>query len=340
MAMDDGTDTPTEAESLDHVEAPPGQRARIITPTGGGAPYVVFEPEEVAAAREARERARDDAAMTPPVPEQPAEAMTAPGSDTVTFDTKTVFIAAVTAGVLLLAALVGLWRGQANLNGSVDRINERLAAIEDRLVRADTFETTTDAKIKAIQRKLGTTVNVADLAKRVKPSVFTVQVPDGVGSAFVIESSRKRSVLLTNLHVVQSVARGGTVRIRQKGRSTLRGRVGRTDPEFDLATVVVRNRQLPALDLNIAKPRAGDPVIAVGSPLGLDGTVTQGTVSGSAQGLIQFDAPVNPGNSGGPLVDSKGRVIGVVTLKIALPGFEGLAFAVPSGKVCSAILNC
>ena len=84
--------------------------------------------------------------------------------------------------------------------------------------------------------------------------------------------------------------------------------------------------------------------MAVGSPLGLGSTVTLGVISGfrSLEGsdYVQFSAAISPGNSGGPVVDRDGRVIGVARAKLVADGAEGLGFAVPIDTVCSTVLSC
>jgi S1-C subfamily serine protease len=138
-------------------------------------------------------------------------------------------------------------------------------------------------------------------------------------------------LILTNAHVVDGQS---FVTVRLAGGQTLQGRVERTSPDLDLA--VVRADARPdanqILQLGSASAvRPGQEVIAIGSPLGLQNTVTRGIVSAvrNAGGveLIQTDAAINPGNSGGPLLDREGRVIGVTTLKVQR-GAESLGFAV------------
>ena len=140
-----------------------------------------------------------------------------------------------------------------------------------------------------------------------------------------------QDLLLTNAHVVGS---NGFVTVRLAGGQRIQGRVERTAAEVDLAVVraAARPDANQILQLGSAGAvRPGMEVLAIGSPLGLQNTVTRGIVSAvrNAGGveLIQTDAAINPGNSGGPLLDRDGRVIGVTTLKMAR-GAESLGFAV------------
>jgi putative serine protease PepD len=196
--------------------------------------------------------------------------------------------------------------------------------------------------------------SVAGVAARMLPSVVSLEVEGGseagTGSGFVIRSD---GYILTNNHVVAAAGSGEiTVRFNdgQSGRARIVGR----DESYDLAVVKVPARNLAVVQLGrSADVVVGDPVIAIGSPLGLSGTVTAGIVSalgrpvnaGGEDGgesafisAIQTDAAINPGNSGGPLVDASGRVIGVnsaiATLSSGVRTSEqtgniGLGFAIP-----------
>jgi len=187
------------------------------------------------------------------------------------------------------------------------------------------------------------------LYAQIQPSVVlltTREVPPGkteaatgIGSGVVIDAA---GLILTAYHVV---AGADSVRVHFFDGTVVTGQVAQKQPERDLAVV-----QVPSLPKGVepatlgggAEP--GDDVLAFGAPLGFYGTVTRGVISGTDRsfrveetgqqlnGLIQFDAAVNPGNSGGPLVDFSGRVIGIVTGIISPEGikaFSGMSFAVP-----------
>jgi putative serine protease PepD len=189
----------------------------------------------------------------------------------------------------------------------------------------------------------GSTGDLSDIAARVLPSVVSVRVDRGfgqaAGSGFVIDRSGH---ILTNNHVVES---GGAINVvLQSGRSIRATLVGR-DSATDLAVLkVAQPTGLEPLTLGRSADAAvGDQVLAVGSPLGLAGTVTAGIVSaldrevrlGSERGTaLQTDAPINPGNSGGPLVNARGEVIGVNTAIATLgsQGSIGIGFAIPMDR--------
>ena len=163
-------------------------------------------------------------------------------------------------------------------------------------------------------------------------------VPDAGGSGVVIDSAK--GYVLTNDHVVPDAPR--VVVILADGRQRTVREV-RRDPRSDLALLIVDPDGLPAaaewgdseaLDL-------ADWVLAIGQPFGLPGTVTAGIISGARRGfgpigyddLIQTSAAINPGSSGGPLIDLSGRVVGVnVAIKTLSGGYEGVGFAVPASR--------
>jgi len=197
----------------------------------------------------------------------------------------------------------------------------------------------------------------AAVAAKILPSVVSVEVRRGsggdTGSGIVISSS---GYILTNNHVVEPALSGGKLSVVFHDKHSVQGEIVGRDRVSDLAVIRVRGvRGLkPAVLGSSSAVAVGDPVIAVGSPLGLAGTVTSGIVSaldrpveaGSVDGTstddvidaIQTDAAINPGNSGGPLVDGNGAVIGVNSAIATLSGDPlgggqggsiGLGFAIP-----------
>jgi serine protease Do len=173
-----------------------------------------------------------------------------------------------------------------------------------------------------------------EVAREASPAVVSVARDEGSGSGIII---RQDGVIITNAHVVGDAR---TVRVGLADGRTLDGRVLGGDPSVDVAVVRVDASNLPVAELGDADQlEVGQSAIAIGNPLGLDRTVTSGVVSAvnrtptgiGLDGLIQTDAAISPGNSGGPLLDSQGRVIGINTVVIRAPGSEGLGFAIPIG---------
>jgi S1-C subfamily serine protease len=161
----------------------------------------------------------------------------------------------------------------------------------------------------------------------------TIQEQQGQGSGFI---TRSDGVLLTNAHVVDGASE---VSVTLPDGRSYTGKVLGADPLTDVAVVKVVATNLPVAPLgDSAKLRPGEWAIAIGNPLGLDNTVTAGIISaiqrtnavgeGQRVPYIQTDAAVNPGNSGGPLINDRGQVIGINTAIRQAPG-AGLSFAVP-----------
>jgi putative serine protease PepD len=194
--------------------------------------------------------------------------------------------------------------------------------------------------------------SVAGIAQRVLPTVVSIDVESaasgGTGSGFVI---RQDGYVLTNNHVVASGGPGAAITLSFNDGSTAKATVVGTSPSYDLAVLKVARTGLAVATLGDSDTAVvGDQTIAIGSPLGLAGTVTSGILSakdrpvttglddGSEPSFIsalQTDAAINPGNSGGPLVDGQARVIGVNSAIATLSGGSGqtgsigLGFSIP-----------
>jgi putative serine protease PepD len=239
-----------------------------------------------------------------------------------------------TIGIALLAGIVGAVLA-TNLNITPLRYSAKLVTTSNTIERAPD--------------------SVAGIAKRVLPSVVSIAINSpggtGTGSGFIIDSN---GYILTNNHVVETFATGGgTLTVTLNDGSSQEAKIVGRDSSYDLAVIKIARTGLSALQFGDSdKVEVGDAVIAIGSPLGLSGTVTSGIISaknrpvtsGSGNGgressfinALQTDAAVNPGNSGGPLVDATGAVIGVnsaiASLSSSLGGQSGsigLGFAIP-----------
>lgn len=180
--------------------------------------------------------------------------------------------------------------------------------------------------------------SVPEVASTVLPSVAQVEVGQGAGSAVIYRSD---GYLVTNNHVVANAQSVQVV--LADGRRRDADVVG-TAPFSDLAVLRIDEEGLPAATFASDMPEIGSTAVAVGSPFGLDATVTAGVISatdrelrGGGQnlgGLIQTDAAINPGNSGGALADDHGLVIGINTAILSGSGTSaGVGFAVPSTSV-------
>ncbi|WP_329472160.1 trypsin-like peptidase domain-containing protein [Streptomyces sp. NBC_01723] len=215
--------------------------------------------------------------------------------------------------------------------------------------------------------------SVAALAGRALPSVVTLHVSGsdaaGTGTGFVLDD---RGHILTNNHVVDPAGDGGEITVTFNSGDTAEATVVGRDSGYDLAVVRVKGVSgLTPMPLgNSDNVRVGDPVVAIGAPFDLAGTVTSGIISakerpitaGGEEGdasdvsyvdALQTDAPINPGNSGGPLLDSQGRAIGINSAIRSAGGGSaesdggqsgsiGLGFAIPinQGKrVAEELIN-
>jgi S1-C subfamily serine protease len=184
------------------------------------------------------------------------------------------------------------------------------------------------------------TVTVPDIYRRVGPSVVVIRTAKGaLGTGVIVGND---GTVLTANHVISDRSAVNLV-FADGTRST--ATVASADPAHDVATLAPATLPQPVVPATLGgSAQVGGAVVAIGNPLGLTYSVSSGVVSatgrtaktngGTFSGLIQFDASVNPGSSGGPLLDGEGSVIGIV-LSIADPGgddaFAGIAFAVPIG---------
>ncbi len=176
---------------------------------------------------------------------------------------------------------------------------------------------------------------VENVLEHAMEGVVEIETDSGaLGSGFFFTSA---CMVLTNHHVIQGAE---TIILRTSARKLYTAQVLAKDEQRDLALLSTNAHTCNFLELEEAeKPHVGQEVFAIGSPLGLSGTVTRGIVSAmrtTSSGIhyIQLDATINPGNSGGPLLSRSGKVLGINTFK--LRGFEGLNFAVLSSEIRSS----
>jgi putative serine protease PepD len=254
--------------------------------------------------------------------------------------------------VLVTALVAGATGGYLGYRGAEN--NEGTSAVD---VRDPSASLGTPLPASPVGRPAS---SVAGIAARVLKSVVSISVQTaaggGTGSGVVLRSD---GYVLTNNHVVADAAGGGliTVSFNGAGQVDLPASIVGRDPETDLAVIKVRGGHslTPASLGSSSDLVVGDPVVAIGSPLGLAGTVTSGIISALNRTVrvpsensnepatplfnaIQTDAAINPGNSGGALVDSAGRVIGINSAIATLGGSGstdtqagsiGVGFAIP-----------
>ena len=199
----------------------------------------------------------------------------------------------------------------------------------------------------------GDSIDVSAIASIAGPSVVSIEekVPSGTGtgSGWIYKSNASTTYIVTNNHVVQDFATttGGTLNVELNNGDQYPATIVGRDSNYDLAVIKISKGNLPELALgDSSKVIVGEPVVAIGSPLGLSSTVTSGIISAlnrpvttgstgqeSYVNAIQTDAAINPGNSGGALLDGSGRIIGInsaiATLSSGTSGSIGLGFSIP-----------
>lgn len=186
--------------------------------------------------------------------------------------------------------------------------------------------------------KPGVVSNVRDLVKQIGEAVVQVRTPSGLGSGFIINED---GFLMTNFHVIEGETQiSAEVYLQRAGQLEIKSykqvRIVAINKFEDLALLKIEDRDAPkfkSVSLGSADALAvGERVFAIGSPLGLERTVTEGILSTKTREFqgelyLQTTAQINPGNSGGPLFNMSGEVIGITNMKISFG--EGLGFAIP-----------
>jgi S1-C subfamily serine protease len=242
------------------------------------------------------------------------------------------WLSLVVALVAVVVAVASFVRQQSAIDAatvaqvSAKRIERELGLIHndnDRLA----------GRVRSAEREL----RVTPVAARTLKSVFTIEAGSRIGTAFAAWRTSRGTFFITANHVVAGY--DGHVSLERKGGSWEGEIVGR-DPRNDLALVRADGRPGGARPLwqrpRGAKPRTGEQVLLVGSPYGLGGTVTTGIVSRVTRQTIQTDAAANPGNSGGPAIDRRGRVVGV----LVGGGGENINFAIRIERACAKLRGC
>jgi S1-C subfamily serine protease len=242
--------------------------------------------------------------------------------------------------ILAAAVAAGVAFGVARLGD--DGSATRTVTVVERSGSTTTTTAAPRTSDPALANTDGDGLSVQQIVRDASPSVVLVQHSGGLGSGFLIDAKGR---ILTNAHVVEGAS---DVTVTYADGTTQSANVLASDPAIDLAVLDVSTPPPSAKPLPFGESRrlvVGDPVVAIGNPLGLERTATTGIVSALKRQIcspddspipnaIQTDAAINQGNSGGPLLDSRGRVIGINS-QIASQGggFEGIGFAVPIDAV-------
>lgn len=249
---------------------------------------------------------------------------------------------------ILLAALVGGLVGAGTVAGGL------FLQREDKGLTQDVSAPTREKTVHLVDRDGN--MSVADIAEEVVPAVVGItnigrvspflgggQAVLGTGSGVIIEET---GTIVTNFHVI---ANNDRLLVTMNDGSEVEAKVVGFDEPTDIAVLEVEGDNLPVIALGDSDAlRVGSPVVAVGNPLGAEfsQTVTDGIISGTnrklqgqgqAFGLLQTNAAINSGNSGGALVDGQAKLIGINSAKIAATGVEGIGFAIPVNEVMSVV---
>lgn len=261
------------------------------------------------------------------------------------------WVALATVLALATGSATVLWSEQERTRDQLRATNDEIADLRlqirdlnEALSEAASTGSESQSRLGALERQLGESPDPQGAARTAERSVFAISSGQSSGSGFVVRSSGAGSYLVTNFHVIEEDYVNGQRDVTiYRQQASYPGRVVDASESNDLALINVSPR-LPALPLRIDRPGVADPVMALGAPLGLGGTVTSGIVSAYRQldGLtyMQFSAPISPGNSGGPVIDVEGRVVGITVLGSVAPGVEGLGFAIPVDRLCDSLDAC
>jgi serine protease Do len=221
--------------------------------------------------------------------------------------------------------------------------------VRDAAATAQAVTTASDADLYRAD-PAARTQSVKDLVNTIGDRVVLVKTPSGLGSGFMIHQD---GYLITNDHVVAGETQV-TVTVFAQGEKGMdkqtweNVRIVATNAEMDLALLKIETpdkRQFPTVPLGDSDElKQGQPVFAIGAPLGLERSVSQGIISlknrlEDGRMYIQTTTQINPGNSGGPLFNLRGEVIGVNNMKIVTTGAEGLGFAIPSAVLKTFLKN-
>jgi S1-C subfamily serine protease len=241
-------------------------------------------------------------------------------------------LGAVAAIVLLAGVYVGWQRLLPRIEPTGPRLTDAdMRATRERSPRAQPEQPVSQASAPAARSS-------RELAQSGLAATVSLRCSDSVGSGFFVSPD----LVVTNAHVL--CTNSDEILVTQSEGKKLVGRVVKKAQHIDLALVRVAYASARPLPLgDVGDVEVGDKVVIVGSPLGLDFTVHEGSVSSLRRSAnhvayLQLDAKLNPGNSGGPVIDPQGRVVGIVAMKLTGRGVEGIGLALPINYVYGAEL--
>ena len=257
----------------------------------------------------------------------------------------------LTVTLIIIASLLVAWFAintastLTSLNAKISELSDNVSKLYNRLESLEESITYT-----TVTKTVIATSPVTEIYEQVKDSVVLIRATSyygtSLGSGFVYD---KLGHIITNNHVIEG---SYSITVTFLDGTSLAASVVGTDPYSDIAVLKVRPDVVTLKPLklgNSSELMIGEQIVAVGSPFGLAGSVTTGIVSQkgrllettygySIPGVIQFDAAVNPGNSGGPLLNMKGEVVGITTaIESPISGFVGVGYAIPSTIIARVV---
>jgi putative serine protease PepD len=248
---------------------------------------------------------------------------------------------AVALVVTLLAGELILYRQVTRLDHDLDAATAELRSLRGQQARTEHRVSDLAGDMRdldaTVDRNAARELDTAKVVATAQDAVFTIYTNQAQGTAFaVFPTDDGGTWLATNSHVVENAIRADrSVRLVQGDRSW-RGQVATWADRPDVALIRVAG-DLPTLSL-AASPKVGDQVLAYGSPVGLPDTVTKGIVSAVRGDYLQTDAQINHGNSGGPLLNVRGEVVGITTYDLE-GGGSGLGVAISMPAFCRAVFQ-
>jgi S1-C subfamily serine protease len=270
----------------------------------------------------------------------------------------TILIIAIVMASLFAGGLLGYSIGYSTISGKINDLQNQLSTLQEQISNLNSTQNITNENNTYF---LGDNVSLSQLYEQVKDSVVVVQgvivegydfwgrpVYSGVQGSGFVSNLTGQFVIITNYHVVQDAI---NITVTFTDGDAYAANVTGSDPYADLAVLSAKAPQYEYKPLRITSSstlKVGDPVIAVGTPLGLTGSMTSGIVSALGRTVsmswssyaiadcIQTTAPINPGNSGGPLLNYRGEVVGITSYTaITSQGVaaQGLGLAIPSSTI-------
>lgn len=224
---------------------------------------------------------------------------------------------------------------QDNIDSVKDLSEQQIEELTGQLKQVELKSVSQLSDLKDQLSGLGLSEGFADIIEQVLPAVVSINAGGGIGSGAVFSQD---GYIITNKHVVAGLS---MVTVKTFDKKQYTANVIGESATKDLAVIKINANNIPFLTFaNSDNVKTGESVIALGSPGGLDFTVTEGIISATNRIIgnvnhLQTDVPINPGNSGSPLVNKAGQVVGINTMKVQ--GFEGVGFSITSNEVQGAI---